>query len=92
LTYLCKDERVKMDLFRLIELFSSNPAKILGLDKEGYGVIEEGGRADLTVIDPDSESIITESMMRSRSANTPFIGLSLCGRIEAVCLNGIRRI
>jgi len=92
LTYLCKDERVKMDLFRLIELFSTNPAKILRLDKEGYGVIQEGGRADLTVIDPDSESIITESMLRSRSANTPFIGLTLCGRIEAVCLNGIRRI
>ena len=92
LTYLCKDKKVNMDLFRLIELFSTAPAQILGLDKEGYGMIREGGRADLTVIDPEKESIITESMIKSRSANTPFIGLTLCGRIEAVCLNGLRRI
>jgi len=92
LTYLAKARDVNMDLFRLSELFSKNPAKILGLDKDGYGTICEGGRADLTVIDPDKESIITESMIRSRSANTPFIGLTLCGRIEAVCLSGLRRI
>src|SRR3954471_19005934 len=43
----------KMPLRRLIELFSTNPARIMGL--RGRGVIEEGAHADLTIFDPKSK-------------------------------------
>lgn len=57
----------EISLMKLIELMSTNPARIYGL--EG-GEISEGKIADLTIIDLDSEYKIDK--YKSKSSNTPF--------------------
>lgn len=57
----------EISLMKLIELMSTNPARIYGL--EG-GEISQGKIADLTIIDLDSEYKIDK--YKSKSSNTPF--------------------
>ncbi len=54
---------------RLVELFSTNPNRILKL---GRGTLKEGAIADITVIDPDCEIIVDVKKFRSKSRNCPF--------------------
>lgn len=49
--------------------------------------IAEGQAADLTVFDPTVEWIYTEESVHSRSANSPFIGQQLKGKVLAVVNN-----
>ena len=66
----------EIDLIKLIELMSTNPARIYGL--EG-GEISEGKVADLTIIDLDSEYKIDK--YKSKSSNTPFKDNTLRGEV-----------
>jgi len=61
---------------RLVELFSTNPDRILKL---GRGTLKEGAIADVTVIDPDCEIIVDVKKFRSKSRNSPFHGWRLQG-------------
>jgi dihydroorotase len=62
----------------LIHLFSTNPAKFLGIyDSEGS--IEVGKKANLVIIDNLREKKVNESDLISRGKNTPFIGKFLRG-------------
>ena len=61
---------------RLVELFSTNPNRILKL---GRGTLQEGAIADITIIDPDCEVIVDASKFRSKSRNCPFDGWKLQG-------------
>ena len=54
---------------RLVELFSTNPNRILNL---GRGTLKEGAIADITVIDPDCEIIVDVKKFKSKSRNCPF--------------------
>jgi len=71
---------------RLVELFSVNPARILGV--EG-GTLAEGARADLTVIDPARKFVYTRDMVVSRSANTPFLGQTFHGKAVLTIVDGL---
>ena len=66
----------EISLMKLIELMSTNPARIYGL--EG-GEISEGKVADLTIIDLDSEYKIDK--YKSKSSNTPFKDKTLRGEV-----------
>lgn len=66
----------EISLMKLIELMSTNPARIYGL--EG-GEISEGKIADLTIIDLDSEYKIDK--YKSKSSNTPFKDKTLRGEV-----------
>ena len=66
----------EIELIKLIELMSTNPARIYGL--EG-GEISEGKVADLTIIDLDSEYKIDK--YKSKSSNTPFKDKTLRGEV-----------
>lgn len=70
-------KRRAIDLPRLIELYTSLPAKLLGLDR---GTLAAGAIADVTVIDPDLEWTVDREASASRSRNTPFHGWELKGR------------
>lgn len=72
-------------LTKLSEMFSYNPAKLLGLDK---GVIEEGKTADLVIVDPDKKWILEESGIISKSKNTPFLGEELLGKVILTLRDG----
>ncbi len=65
-----------IDVGRLVELMSVNPARILGI---GGGSLSAGTPAHVSVIDPDLEANVEASTFHSKSFNTPFDGQTLCG-------------
>lgn len=74
-----------ISLERLIELMTSAPAAILGLDA---GVIREGGPADITVFDPEEEWTVDPETFESNSRNTPFADYQLRGRVRYTFVDG----
>ena len=74
-----------MSVSRLVELFSTNPSKILNLDR---GSLEEGAVADITVIDPDCEIVVDVNKFRSKSRNSPFHGWKLYGAPALTMVGG----
>lgn len=66
----------EISLMKLIELMSTNPSKIYGL--EG-GEIAVGKLADLAIIDLESEYKIEK--FKSKSSNSPFAGKNLRGEV-----------
>lgn len=90
LTYLVRTGWI--DLPSLVRLYAEKPAKILGLAENGTGRLKEGGPADLVLVDTEKEILVTESFLKGKSTNTPFLGLTLFGRVEGVFLDGERRV
>lgn len=71
----------KVSLERLIELFTSGPSKILGIEE---AIIQEGETANLTLFDPKEESLFNKEDFASKSKNSPFIGQKLDGKIIGI--------
>ncbi len=74
-----------ISLEKLLELMAYGPRKILD---EAGGKIELGQPADLTAIDLDSEIRVDESLIASKSSNTPFWGQELRGKVEMTVRKG----
>ena len=70
---------------RLVELMSTNPARILRVPG---GSLAEGAPADITIIAPDLRVRVKASALRSRSKNTPFDGWELRGGVAATVVGG----
>jgi dihydroorotase len=69
-----------IDLPKAVALLTSGPADVLGLP---VGQLQEGGDADVTVIDPSLEWTVDAQELVSKSKNTPFDGWQMKG--AAVC-------
>ena len=85
---LCHDRLVKsgiITLSRLVELFSTGPARLLGVPG---GSLKVGSPADVTLFDPEAEFTVSASAFRSKSRNTPFEGWTLRGRPVGTLLGG----
>ena len=76
-----------IDWMRLIELMSTNPAKILRLAGD-RGTLREGAVADVTVIDPNVEWTIDPEQFASKSRNCPFAGWKVKGRATHTIVGG----
>jgi dihydroorotase len=63
-------------LERLVQLFSTNPARILKLDR---GTLAKESWADITMLDPELNYEVRSADFLSRSRNTPYEGWKLCG-------------
>jgi len=74
-----------MSIETLTEKFTVAPRKILSLP---VPVIKEGAAANLTLFDPAVEWTVEEQHIRSKSKNTPFIGMKLRGKPVAVFNKG----
>jgi dihydroorotase len=72
-------------LARLVELLSTNPARILGVPG---GRLRAGDAADLTILAPDLEVTVSAATFRSKSRNTPFDGWQLRGGVAATIVGG----
>ena len=72
-------------LNRLIELMTSAPAKLLGLKS---GALSEGYAADFVLLDPQKSFVFDKTY--SRSSNTPWLGKTLKGKVEATYVGGAR--
>ncbi len=70
---------------RLIEVLSTAPARLFGL--EG-GTLRPGAPADLAVVDLEAPWIVRESGIRSRSKNTCFEGARLQGKVLQTVVAG----
>jgi dihydroorotase len=66
-----------ISLGRFVEMISTNPARILGLENKGQ--IRVGLDADLTILKLHQEIIVDTSQFRSKGRNNPFQGWKLKG-------------
>jgi len=76
----------KLPLWRIVELLSTNPAKIFGL--KDRGTLAVGSHADVTIFDPKKKWIFDASRSKSKSRNTPFDGWSFTGKAVATIVGG----
>ena len=74
-------------LSKLSQLMSANPARILELKK---GLLEPGYDADLVILDPEERWLVKGEDFKSKGKATPFEGETLCGKVEALILDGRR--
>lgn len=75
-----------IDLVRLVELCSTNPAKIFGL--AGRGSLTPGSIADVTILDPELQWTYSNAESRSKSKNNPFDGRQFHGAAVATIVAG----
>jgi dihydroorotase len=75
-----------ISLERLVELCSTNPARILSLEERG--TLRAGARADLTILDPELAWTFEVSRSKSKSRNTPFDGYTFRGAAVATLVGG----
>ena len=73
-----------LSLSKIIEKISTNPRRI-ALKEELK--IEEGEKANITLFNPKVEWEVTNSDIKSKSRNTPFIGEKLKGKALAIYNN-----
>ncbi len=66
-----------LTMMQVIDRFSTQPARLWHLLS---GRIEPGGIAELTVIDPNHRWTVTEDALKSKSKNTPLLGMEMTGR------------
>jgi len=78
-------KRKAISLERLIELYTLEPAKLLGLDR---GTLSDGAPGDVTLIDPDLEWTFDKNASQSLSHNTPFDKCTWKGRAVATIVSG----
>src|SRR4029077_2297754 len=74
-----------IDLPRLIEMFTVEPARLLKIDA---GTLSIGARADVTLIDPELEWTVKVDEFHSASHNSPFDGWKLKGRAVRTIVGG----
>jgi len=79
-------QHFELPMSRIIELLSSNPARILGL--KGRGSLVKGAHADVTIFDPKKKWTFDASQSRSKSKNTPFDGWTFSGKVVATIVGG----
>jgi dihydroorotase len=75
-----------ISLARLVELCSTNPARLLQLTDRG--TLSAGARADVTIIDPEKVWTFDVAKSKSKSRNTPFDGYSFRGGAIATIVAG----
>lgn len=69
---------------QIADLFSNGPRKVFGLEQP---VIKEGEAAVLTLFNPGGVTQLEAGSIRSKSKNSPFIGVKLKGQVVGI-LNG----
>jgi len=75
----------KIDIARLIEMYTVEPARLL---KINAGTLSIGAPADVTLIDPDLEWTVKIDKFESASRNSPFDGWKLRGRAVRTIVGG----
>jgi dihydroorotase len=84
ITKLHRDKRVP--LRHMVELLSTNPARLLNL--RGRGSLAPGSHADVTIFDPVKRWTYDAAQSLSKSQNSPFGGWQLHGRVMATVVSG----
>jgi dihydroorotase len=75
----------RVDIVRLIEMYTAEPAKLLKLEA---GTLSVGASADVTLLNPDLEWTVQIEKFQSGSRNSPFDGWKLKGRAVRTIVGG----
>ena len=75
----------QLTLPQLLTKMTVNPAKLYGLD---CGHIKVGAAADLVLFDERKKWTVRGEDFHSKSANSPFIGMELYGKVSCTICNG----
>ncbi len=75
----------RIGLARMVELFTSGPARVLGLDR---GTLRPGSAADVTIFDTERRWTYDVNRSFSKSRNSPFHGHRFRGGPVASIVNG----
>ena len=75
-----------IDLERVVQMCSTNPARIFGLADRGS--LKARAHADVTILDPQLEWVFDVNRSKSKSRNTPFNGRSMHGAAVATIVGG----
>jgi dihydroorotase len=78
--------RRRLPLKRVVELLSTNAARIAGL--EGRGTLAAGSHADVTIFDPKKKWKFDGEKSKSKSRNTPFDGWQFTGKVVLTVVGG----
>ncbi len=70
---------------QLVAYMSTNPAKVLGINK---GTLAEGAAADIAIVDPKEQYVFDMDKSYSKSKNAPYGGMKLTGRVKMTILDG----
>jgi dihydroorotase len=84
LTFKLVDDGI-LGLARWVESLTLAPAKVLGLP---LGTLQAGRDADVTVFDPAAKWVFSEDQVLSKSANSPFLGWELKGKVAVTVVGG----
>jgi dihydroorotase len=77
-----------VDLVHLVRIMSIRPAQIAGIaDRHGRD-LEVGAPANMVVFDPNVTWQVSPDSLASKSRNTPYIGMTLRGRVRHTFFNG----
>ncbi len=90
---LLYDRLVRQGAFplnRLVELFTSAPAGLIGRG-DRMGLLAPGLPANLVIFDPRRPFTVNDAFFRSKSRNSPFMGWEGVGVIEETWIGGERR-
>ncbi len=74
-----------LTMLQLLEKMTVNPAKLYHLD---CGTVKEGAAADLVIFDEREKWIVDGEKFHSKSANSPFIGAELYGKVKYTICSG----
>jgi len=74
-----------ISLIKLIAALTSNPAKILSIDK---GSLEKGKDADICVVNIDKPWIVDKDKLNSKSKNTPIENRKMRGQVTKTFVKG----
>ena len=74
-----------VDIKKLISSITSNPAKILGINK---GNLDKGNDADLCIFDINKPWVVNKDKLKSKSKNTPIEKRKLQGKVTKTFVKG----
>lgn len=74
-----------LSLMELVRLWTVEPARILRVEP---GALTPGSTADVSIFDPDDEWSVTPEVLKTKSANTPLLGMTLRGRAVLTLVDG----
>lgn len=77
----------RISLERFVAVTSTAPARIMGLRDKGR--IEPGADADIVIIDPEAEMVLSKESLHQKVDYTPFEGMRVKGLPSHVWLRGM---
>jgi len=77
----------KLSLERMVEVISTNPARIFGLDSKG--ILAPGKDADIVIFDPKVDWKIRYEDLHMNADWSPYEGMKIKGKVHATILRGV---